>query len=305
MPSRHPRWISGALGVGAGLVLVAGTAGCSKDEAPTSQRKCAVLQADELSDLVGTDLTLKPALGDKRVCTFESENGQVVVSSTVDGPVEAGFPKLLLTDPEAIKGIGNEAWFSARDVPLDGRLFVRRGGTLWTIDLRQDGVPRRTIREQLVDIGKAGADELPATKAKKSTGARGEAACAPYVDNEDVAVALGDVPKATPVSPPGSCELSVAGEGLTVRVTPLIEDNATKDMLSGAVSQVEGPEEVEVAGAPAFWIPSTSAPGSGGQLNVLVGDRIVQVAVIGTDLEDDEAKDMAVAVGTAAVDAED
>jgi len=279
----------------AALVL----SGCSGgDDAPESKRACAVVQADELSDIVGEDMTLAKADPGTSVCTFDSESGTKVVRLSVEGPVEPGLAKLLLAEPEAVKGLGNEAWISTEDVPLDARLLVRKGGALLTVDLAASQLSRKDRRALATEIGEAGVDELPKMKAKKATGERGAEACDRY-DTEAIATALGGIPTITPTSPPGSCRLTVEASNLTVAVTPLVEQGATPEQLDSVVAAVDSAEKTKVGEDPAYWIPSP-AQDSGGQLDVLTGKRLLQVAVIGEDVTSDEGKAMAIAVAEVA-----
>lgn len=286
----------GAIALGA---LVLGAAGCSGDDEATSDRRCAVVQAGELSDIVGADLELAKAGEDKRVCEFSSEDGSTSVILTVDGPVEVGLPELLLTDPQRLEGIGNEAWYARRDVPLDVRGMVRRGGSLLTIDLRVPGTSNDARKALVREIAEAGVGELPTLKAAAADGPRGDDACAGY-DTSEIAAALGGVPVVGPVAPPGSCELVVEQADVSVRVTVLLDENATEQSLEQVVAAIEDPLPVEVDGNPAFWIEPPDGA-TGGQLDVLDGDRLVQVAVIGASLDEEESLAAATTVAEAAV----
>lgn len=284
-----------AVGALAGVAWV-GLVGCSDDAPAASTRGCAVVQADRLSDLVDADLELEPAGDDKRVCRFSNEDSSVVVVSSVESPVEPGLPKLLLAEPDELGDIGNEAWYSRKDVPLNSRAIVRRGGTMWTLDLRSQGLADRARKDLLAEIAREGVDDLPESKAKDAIGDRSDEACSRY-DDDAISTAMGDVPVITAVAPPGSCDLTIASRGLTVRVTPLMEEGASVRYLESSVGSTEGASEVAIEGAAGYWVPSPS----GGVLNLLDGERLVQVAVIGTELGEETARSIAGTVAEAAV----
>ncbi|MFN8017443.1 MAG: hypothetical protein U0P45_04895 [Acidimicrobiales bacterium] len=287
------------LGVAAALLGVGASACTSDAKPPESNRRCAVVQADELSDLAGTKVELLKADKGSTVCRFVSKDGSVEIRTSVDGPVEAGLPELLLTEPTKVDGIGNEAWYATRNTPLGTRLLARRKGALLTLDLsaiKMTGKERRALAKE---IAKAGVPNLPNLPVKAAAGLRGKAACERYATDE-VSVALGGVPTVTPSTPPGSCLLEVDDQDLTASVSVLMETGAGTTQLDGLVAGVPDAQKTKVGDAPAYWIPSTQGPSTGGQLDVLSNGKILQIAVIGQGFAKGEAQQVATSLAKTA-----
>lgn len=287
------------LGAGA-LALVLVAAGCSSDEAaPPSDRDCAVVQADELSDIVGVDVVLRDPEDGGRECRYSDDDGTVEVFLTVDSPVEVDLPELILTEPEPIEDLGDLAFAARQDVPLDVRVVALVGGSMLTVDL---GAPTETRRARLAtatEIAKAGLDDLPEADPAEPTGQRGDEACDRF-SGDAVAELLGGVPTVEPVAPPGSCAIALGSADLEVRVSVLLESGATPAQLESLVSAIDTSVEVDVDGAPARWVPATG-DGTGGQLDVLDDDRIFQVAVVADGMPDADAQQLAVDLAAIAI----
>lgn len=288
------------LGVAAALLGVTAT-GCTSDaKEPESTRRCAVVQADELSDLAGTKVELLKAEKGSTVCRFVSKDGSVEIRTSVDGPIEKGLPELLLTDPDKVDDIGNEAWFATRNTPLGTRLLARRKGALLTVDLSAIKLTGKQRRQLAEDIAAAGIDALPNLPVKQAAGLRGEAACERYT-TDDVAVVLGGVPTVTPSTPPGSCLIEVEDQSLTASVSVLMETGAGQPQLDAVVAGVPDKEKAKVGSAPAYWLPSTQGPSTGGQLDVLSNGKILQIAVIGKGFAKGEAQALATELAQTAI----
>ncbi|MCB0963404.1 MAG: hypothetical protein KDA98_08895 [Acidimicrobiales bacterium] len=284
-------------GLGALVLLVAGCSG--SDAAPESDRPCAVVQADEVSDIVGTQVTLEDPVEGSRECRFSDDEGTIQVFLTVDSPVETGLPELLLTDPEPIEDLGDAAYSATDDVPLDVRVIARVGGSMLTVDV---GAPTQTRRARLAlatEVAEAGLPQLPEADPAEPEGERGDEACARY-ETDEVAALLGGVPTVEAVAPPGSCALSLGSADLEVQVTVLLESGATVAQLESLVAAVDTDVETTVGEAPARWVPSP-AERTGGQLDVLDGDRILQVAVLADGLANADAQDLATALAAVAI----
>ncbi len=293
-------WASGARIALAAVAVSALVGGCSSDDsgAPVSKRRCAAVQAEELSKIIESDMVLQKAEKGSTLCRFTNAEQTVDVQLSVDGPVEAGLAELLLTEPEPVKDLGDEAWFTTRNTPLGTRLVVRKKGALLTIDL---GAPRLTAKNRkaiATAIGEAGVENLPRLAVKEPTGERGEAACERFAADE-ASVVLGGVPEVTPTSPPGSCELTVEAQDLSVLVSVLLESGATEGHLDAIAGGAPDAEKTTVGALPAYWIPATGGADSGGQLDVLDDTRLLQIAVLGVDLKEGEG--LALATGIAQI----
>lgn len=288
------------LGVAASVLAVV-VVGCSNDDPePETKRACAAVQPSELSDIADTKLDLLEAEEGSTICRFVNSDGSVEVQTMVEGPVEAGTPELLLSNPKELKDIGDEAWIATKDTRLGTKVIVRKGGSMLTIDLGASKLTGKEREALAIAIAEAGVENLPEQKVKPAGGQRGEEACERYTTDE-VTVLLGGVPVVTPSTPPGSCQLVVEDENLTVRIGVLQESGATEDSLDAIVSAIETPVEAKVGENPAYWIVSTAGPEAGGQLDVLDDDRLLQVAVTGTGFATDEAQALATEIATIAI----
>lgn len=293
------RSAAGPLMLVAALIL---TTACSDsdDPAPASNRRCAVVDAGDISELVDTAVTLQKAGAAPAVCRFSDSEEAVDVRIEVGGPVEAGQPKLLLDDPGQIRGLGSEAWWSTTNTPLEVRVLVRQVGALLTIDLTAPDLKPGEKRAAAVGIAEKAVARLPKVALPKPGGPRGAKACAPFKDPA-VEVALGGAPVLTPTNPPGSCSLVLEARGLTVVVNVLVDKRATPQMLSDIVKGAPEAAPAAVGGLLGWWIEAPGGDASGGQLDVLDGQRLLQIAVLGSELEPGTALTMATAVGKVAL----
>lgn len=280
------------------MLIVAGAASCSSDEpkAAPSKRPCALVQADELSDLLDTEMTLRAATKGVAGCRYTSKGGVFEVRLDERGPVEAGQLGLELTEPEVEKGIGDEAFSSTVNVPLDIRLSARDGGAAVDVDVMHKGGSSAQTRATARKVAAAAVGSLPKQSVKKSAGPRGKEACAPFV-TEAASEAFGGKATGTPSNPPGSCTVTIADQDITLAVTVLMDANATEESLEGLVAAVE-PTKVQVGEGAAYWLPTPGGDQNGGQLTFLAGDRLLQVTALGDGLE----KGQALTVATAAAE---
>lgn len=285
------------VGIGAGLLAVGLLVGCSGSDAkPESNRKCAVVQADELSDITGVRLKLIPADEDPRVCRYRGSNNPTEVDLTVTSPVEANSLKLLLTTPTRERGISDEAWSSDVDTALGYRLLARERGAMLTVDLGLDGASSTTARKAARRIAKSGVANLPDVAPKKPTGPRGTKACERF-ETTKVAEALGGKPEVSATMPPGSCLLTVPDKGLNVTVSVLAE-LANEQMLGTIIKSAPDPKLTSVSGMPGYWIATPGAADAGGQLDFLDDGTLRQVSVIGTGFTGTEAQELATTIAT-------
>lgn len=293
---------STALRVGMALAAlgVAASACSSDSSAPESERRCAVVQSKDISELAGTKVELLQAEKGSSTCRYASKDGSVEVRLGVDGPVEKGFPKLLLTQPSKVEGVGDEAWFGTRNTPLGTRLLARRRGALLTLDLsatKLTGKQRRALAEEIAALG---VPNLPKMAVKASTGLRGDAACAPFKSKE-IAVALGGVVQVTPTAPPGSCHIDVPDQQRSAGVTVLMESGAGQAQLDSIVAGAPKATKTTVGKAPAYWIEASQGPTSGGQLDVLANGKVLQASIFGQGFAPGEAQAIATKLAQAAI----
>ncbi|MCU1497426.1 MAG: hypothetical protein JWM47_1379 [Acidimicrobiales bacterium] len=284
------------------LVLLATTA-CSGDDGdpgPTSKRACARVQAGELGDILGVKVSLAEAGKDPARCTYTDADRKVEVQLQVVRPVEAGAAALLLTKPAKVPAVGDEAWSSQENATLGTVVVARRGGALLIVDLATPADEAEDL-DLAVSVAEAGVATLPEVAVKKPMGARGAKACAPF-EVDAVTEILGAEPEATVTAPPGSCQLTLPGKGLTVVINLLTERGATVTGLEAMVANGENVEKLEVGSADARWLPNAGDTTTGGQLDVLDGDRLIQVAVIGSGLLDDKAREMAEQIAVIAIE---
>lgn len=285
-----------------GLALALVLAACSSDdgEAKAAPRRCEVVSAGDLSDLVGSDMALEAVGKNRATCRYVSDDERIEVRLTIEGPVEAGQAALSMTTPKAVAKLGDEAWVTNQNAPLDTQLVMRKGGTLLQVDLADES---RTPKDRIAlatSIARAGVARVPVMKVKQPTGPRGEAACKPF-ETDAVEELMGGVVVVTPSAPVGSCRLTAAALNRSVDVSVLVESGATQAQLDAFVSNVDSESPVKVGEDPGYWIPSPAGESNGGQLDLLDSGRIVQVAVIGVEFPAGEAQALATSIAEIAV----
>jgi hypothetical protein len=290
-----------AVGVAA-LALAVGLAGCSSDDggAKVARRRCEVVTADDLSDLTGAKLTLGKATKDPSVCRFRSSDERTEVRLTIEGPVEAGQAALTMTTPRPVAKLGDEAWSTTQNAPLDAELVVRKAGTLLIVDVADESRGPQARIALATKIARAALPHLPVMKLKEPSGPRGEAACQRF-ETKAVQALVGGVVVVTPSAPVGSCRLTAAALSRTIDVSVLIETGATRQQLDGFVAGVDSEVATTVGDRPGYWIPSPSGAGNGGQLDLLDDGRILQVSVIGVELPEGKAQALATSIAEIAV----
>lgn len=297
MLAPRTRHLAGALALGA---LVTALVGCSSDGAPeASTRRCAVVQAPELSKITGLDLSLQPHQKGSSACTFTTEDDQTVVVLNVRGPVEPAETSLTLQDPRTEAGLGDEAWSSTTGTPLGTRLQARKEGALLTVDVRKPGATAAEERTIARAIAKAGIPELPKMPTKGAKGPRGTKACEPFTGSK-AAAALGGKTTVDAVNPPGSCLITLEELHISIPVTTIVESGASRASLDALVKGAPDAKPVELAGNEGYWVPDPAAPGQGGNLTLLIDDRLVQISVIAQDLPDGDHYRLATAAGVLA-----
>ena len=288
------------VGISVAAVAMMSLAGCSSDDAADAlpKRGCARVATNEISEIVGTDVTLEKAGKEPGRCTYVDQDGKTIVELQVVKPVEAGAAKLTLTDPEQVKDLGTETWVSQTNAPLGTIVMARRKGALLQVDLGT-GASKAVDEKRAIAIARAGVENLPDVKVAKADGPRGAEACEVF-EAPEIAVLMAGAPKVTTSPPPGSCTLTSADREMFVVYNLLVPKGATSTSLDDMVANAADVEELEVLGRPARWVPPLGELEEGGQLDVLDGDRLFQVAVAGAS-EGTPAKELAVGIAEVAL----